>query len=210
MLAKSKGKIPSAKLTVIGGFYKFSDQAEPDQQELDLIRYQKDFENSNLNITFTGVISQKEVAEHIANATFMIYPTEYPETFGISTLESLLYKTPVITNNFGALEETAIDLACYKTNYCVVPNGLFPYINAEEKTQEFANKVIEAYENDYLLQQKQNYCDVVNDIYSWASIALQWKQQFYFKLEDYLPREDFKKVNKINTRCGKNIWKKIC
>jgi len=195
---KVKEKIPSAKLTVIGGFYKFSDQAEPDQQELDLIRYQKDFENSNLNITFTGVISQKEVAEHIANATFMIYPTEYPETFGISTLESLLYKTPVITNNFGALEETAIDLACYKTNYCVVPNGLFPYINAEEKTQEFANKVIEAYENDYLLQQKQNYCDVVNDIYSWASIALQWKQQFYFKLEDYLPREDFKKVNKIN------------
>lgn len=204
-----KKKIPGARLTVVGGFYKFSDKAEPDQQEKDLIRYQQEFENSDLDVTFTGVISQKQVAEVIANAAFMIYPTEYPETFGISTLESLLYKTPVITNNFGALEETAIDLACYKTNYCVVPNGLFPYINAEEKSQEFVNKVVEAYHDDYLLQQKQNYCDVINDVYSWDTIALQWKQHFYLKLEKYLPREDFKRVNRINRDVARIFGRKF-
>jgi len=195
---KVKEKIPDARLTVVGGFYKFSDKAEPDKQEQDLIRYQKEFENSNLDVSFTGVVSQQKVAETIANATFMLYPTEYPETFGISTLESLLYKTPVITNNFGALEETAIDLACYKTDYPIVPNGLFPYINAEEQSKKFVDLVLEAYHNDYLLMQKQNYCDVVNDIYSWSTIALQWKQHFYRKVEDYLPKIDFQKVNKIN------------
>ena len=196
---KVKEQIPNAHLTVIGGYYRFREGAEPDAQEKDLHAFEESI-SEDLNVTFTNVIPQKQIADILANATYMIYPTDFPETFGISSLESLLYKTPIITSRFGALEETAIDLACYKTNYASVPNGLFPHIDAEAQSNIFISKVLEAYSDDYLLQQKQNYCDVIDDIYGWDTIALQWKQQFYFKLEKYLPVDEYHKVQQINDK----------
>ena len=201
-----KRQIPKAHLTVIGGFYRFREGAEPDAQEKDHRKYVETYPKE-LDVTFTGVIPQKDIAEILMNATFMLYPTEFPETFGISTLESLLYKTPVITSTFGALEETAIDLACYKQNYANMPNGLFPHINRKEQAQSFIDMTIRAYHDHYLLQQKQNYCDVINDIYSWHTVALQWKQHLYFRLNEYLPVTDYRQVSTINTKV-KRIYKR--
>lgn len=194
-----KRHIPTARLTVIGGYYRFREGAEPDAQEKDLHEFEKSIDKQ-LDVTFTNVIPQYKIAEILSNATFMIYPTDFPETFGISSLESLLYKTPIITSRFGALEETAIDLACYKTNYASVPNGLFPNINADSQADIFVQSVLEAYHDQYLLQQKQNYCDVVNDIYGWDTVALQWKQHIYFKLEKYLHVDEYRKVCYINDK----------
>jgi FkbM family methyltransferase len=194
-----KRQIPNAHLTVIGGFYRFREGAEPDAQEKDHRRYVETYPKE-LDVTFTGVIPQKEIAKILANAGFMLYPTEFPETFGISALESLLYKTPLITSRFGALEETALDLACYKQNYANCPNGLFPKINRQEQAKSFIDMTIQAYHNDYLLQQKQNYCDVIDDIYGWDTVALQWKQHLYRKLKKYLPVDDYRKVSVINDK----------
>lgn len=194
-----KKNIPQAKLTVIGGYYRFREGAEPDAQEKDLRKFQEEYSDS-LDVTFTNVIPQKEIADILYNATFMIYPTDFPETFGISSLESLLYKTPIITSRFGALEETAIDLACYKTNYASVPNGLFPKINPDSQAEIFVQSVLEAYNDKYLLQQKQHYCDVVDDIYGWDTVALQWKQHLFFKLEKYFPVDEYRKVCYINDK----------
>ena len=194
-----KRQIPSAHLTVIGGFYRFREGAAPDAQEKDHSRYVETYPKE-LDVTFTGVIPQKEIAKILANAGFMLYPTEFPETFGISALESLLYKTPLITSRFGALEETALDLACYKQNYANCPNGLFPTINRDEQAKSFIDMTIQAYHNDYLLQQKQNYCDVIDDIYGWDTVALQWKQQFYRKLKKYLPVNQYRKILQINSK----------
>ena len=72
-----------------------------------------------MDVEFTGIIPQKDIAQRLAKAGFMLFPNAFPETFGISSLESLLYNTPIITNRFGALEETAIDLACYKMDYAI-------------------------------------------------------------------------------------------
>lgn len=194
-----KRNIPDAHLTVIGGFYRFREGAEPDQQEKDLKRYIETYPD-DLDVTFTGVISQKEISEILRNATFMLYPTEFPETFGISALESLLYKTPLITSQFGALEETAINLACYKQNYANRPNGLFPNIDKDKQAESFIELTLKAYRDNYLLQQKQNYCDVINDIYSWHTIALQWKQFFYRQLRLYLNVEEYRKASIINDK----------
>ena len=194
-----KKNIPQAHLTVIGGFYRFREGAEPDEQEKDHRKYVETYPKE-LDVTFTGVIKQKEIAEILTNAGFMLYPTEFPETYGISTLESLLYKTPVITCNFGALEETAIDMACYKIDYANRPNSLFPHVNKDNQTKKFIELTLKAYNDDYLLQQKQNYCDVINDIYSWDTVALQWKQHFYKKCKKYLPVLEYRKVSIINDK----------
>jgi len=200
-----KAHIPSARLKVIGGYYRFSESSEPDQQEKDWRIMSVDPRNQELGIEYTGVISQKEIAGILTESSFMIYPSVFPETFGISSLESLLYNTPIITCRFGALEEIALEGACYLMDYAVEPNVLFPDINTTEQIDKFVNLTIQAYHNRYLHQQKQYYCNIIKDIAGWDSVALQWKQFMVHKLGNYLPRDEYRVVSKINHRVHK-VW----
>jgi FkbM family methyltransferase len=199
-----KRHIPTAKLKVIGGYYRFSASAEPDQQEKDWRAMAADPELAKLDIEFTGVISQREIADILTKANFMLYPAAFPETFGISTLESLCYNTPLVTCRFGALEEIALEGACYLIDYAIQPNGLFPNINVPQQVEEFVKAVVLAYRNDYLHQQKQYYCNIVKDVAGWDTVALQWKQYFYHKTGRYLSRDEYRQATQINRR-----WHKI-
>ena len=202
-----KQLIPTARLKVIGGYYRFSSASEPDQQEQDWRQMVADSRYASMGIEFTGVIPQKEIGQILAKANFMIYPCAFPETFGISTLESLLYNTPVITCRFGALEEIALDRACYLIDYAVEPNGLFPDINKSDQVTKFIATVVQAYNNTYLHQQKQYYCNAVKPIAGWDSVALQWKQHFYYKTKNYLSKSEYRQVTKINHAVHK-IWQR--
>jgi len=200
-----KQNIPQARLKVIGGYYRFSDSSGPDAQEQDWRRMVADPKYAQMGIEFTGVIPQREIGEILTQANFMIYPSAFPETFGISTLESLLYNTPVITCRFGALEEIALDGASYKIDYSIEPNGLFPDINSPEQVKKFAYETIQAYHNTYLHQQKQYYCNAIKDIAGWDSVALQWKQFIFKQTGHYLPRSEYQQVTKINRKVHK-LW----
>lgn len=195
-----KQQIPTAKLKVIGGYYRFRDGAAPDAQEQQWRQLIDRPDLKLLDIEFTGVIPQREIADHLAKASFMIFPGAFPETFGISTLESLLHNTPLITTRFGALEETAVDLACYKIDYAIEPNSLFPNINTDAQVEKFVKVVVDAYRNTYLHMQKMQYCNIVHDVAGWDGVALQWKQHFYKKLGVYLPVDEYRKVMKLNSR----------
>lgn len=195
-----KKEIPTAKLKVIGGYYRFRDNAAPDEQEVKFRQLIQREDLKKLDVEFTGVIPQREIADHLAKASFMIFPGAFPETFGISSLESLLYNTPLITTRFGALEETAIDLACYKIDYAIVPNGLFKGIDNKKQVEKFVRETVAAYKNTYLHAQKMQYCNIVHDIAGWDGVALQWKQHIYNKLGLYLSVSDYQKVMKLNHR----------
>lgn len=200
MWERIKQQIPEAKLKIIGGYYRFRENAEPDEQEKKWRELVQKYENTNLDIEFLGIIKQSEIAEILARASFFLLPGAFPETFGISTLEAIAYNCTPITTRFGALEEIAIDLASYKIDYPVEPNGLFPLINRDTQQTDYINLVIAANNNRYLHQQKMYYCNIIKDICTWDTIALQWKQHFYKKLNLYLPRNDYKKVVTINSR----------
>lgn len=198
-----KKRIPQAKLSIIGGYYRFREGAEPDAQENTVAQLAKRQDLKDLDITFTGVITQSEIAEILAKSWMMLYPGAFPETFGISTLESLLYKTPLVTTRFGALEETAIDLACYHIDYAIEPNSLFPEISKDQQIQKFLDKFFEAYSVPYLHQQKQNYCDVVRDVAGWDTVALQWKQFFYSIMGEFLSVGEYRKVTRLNQKVAR-------
>ena len=188
-------RVPHAKLKVIGGYYKFRNDSPPDEQEQ---KYRDLVAKYGDRIDFTGIIPQKEIAEILAKASYMVYPAAFPETFGISTLESLAYNTPLVTCNFGALEETAIDMACYKIPYPIEPNGLFPNISSDFQVERFVDMLERAYNDKYLHQQKMYACNQIKNICTWDTVALQWKQHFYKALCDYLPVGEYRKVSKIN------------
>jgi len=198
-----KKHIPQARLTIIGGYYRFREGAEPDAQENTVAEYAKRQDLKDLDVRFTGVIPQQQIAEILANAWMMLYPGAFPETFGISTLESLLYKTPLVTTRFGALEETAVDLACYHIDYAIEPNNLFPHINKQNQIQKYIEAFFTAYNTPYLHQQKQNYCDVVKDIAGWNTVALQWKQFLYSITGEFLSVDEYRKVTRINNKVAR-------
>jgi glycosyltransferase involved in cell wall biosynthesis len=202
-----KQHIPTARLKVLGGFYKFQSTALPDQQEVDWRLMAEDPSNQSLDIEFTGIIPQHQVADVMTEANYMIYPSTFPETYGISTLEAMLYNVPVITCRFGALEEVAIDEACYKIDYAIEPNGLFPEINKQQQVDKFVRMVVDAYNNKYLHQQKQHYCNIIKPIVGWDTVALQWKQHFFRRLGKYLSADEYRRVTEITHRVHK-IYKR--
>ena len=191
-----KQRIPEAKLKIIGGFYRFRSDREPDAQEVKW----RELVANNPDIEFTGIITQKEISEVLSKASFTLYPTGFPETFGISTMESIAYNTPIITTSFGALEETAFDAVAYKIPLCVEPNNLFPYINEDLQVEHFVQLAYNAWNDKYLHQQKMYACNEIKDICGWDSVAKQWKQHFYYKLKEYLPIDEYHEVSKINCK----------
>lgn len=195
-----KRAIPTAKLTVIGGYYRFRENAEPDEQEKTWRAMVSDVNYEQMGITFTGIIKQSEIAKILKKASFMLYPPAFPETFGISSLESLMYNTPLITARFGALEETAVEQASYFIDYPATPNGLYPWVNEQQQAEKIAHVAVGAWHNTYLHQQKMYYCNVVKGIHGWDSVALQWKQHFYKKLGEFLSVDEYRKVSDINAR----------
>lgn len=200
-----KQHIPSAQLKIIGGYYIFSTKSAMDEQEKNWRQMSTNPRNAELGIEYTGVISQKAVADILTKASYMLYPSAFPETFGISALESLLYNTPIITCKFGALEEVALAGACYTIDYAIEPNVLFTDINTTEQVDKFVEMTVQAYHNKYLHQQKQYYCNIVKDLAGWDTVALQWKQWFFKKTNSYLSRKEYQKVSKINRKIHK-VW----
>lgn len=191
-----KAGIPEAHLTVVGGYYK-ADKA--DGFEKDVIDLHEKHHGKN-GVTFTGIIKQDQIADILKRVTFFIYPTTFPETFGISTLEGLAYGVVPITCNFGALGETALDLASYKMDYAIEPNNLFPNIDVPQQERKFIEMTHYAHANKYLTQQKQNYTQIVRDIATWDTVAVQWKQHFFRKLGLNLSVEETRKADRINQR----------
>ena len=186
---KIKEQIPDAKLIIIGGFYRGANNDKPDEQELQWMKLKENHDGKD-GVTFTGVISQQEIAKILSTASLTVFPNEFPETFGISTLESINYNTPVVTCRFGALEEVALESSCYLINYNIGYNDV--------QIDRFVNMVVKAYRDDYLRKQKMYACNEVKDISGWDTVALQWKQHFYNKLDLYMSLDELKKVRKIN------------
>lgn len=192
--------IPQAKLNIIGGYYRFKHDLPPDQQEKTWHQLKADHHQQR-GVDFVGIIPQQRIAHILARSSITLYPCAFPETFGISSMESLVYNTPLVTCRFGAVEETALDMACYKIDYAIEPNSLFTDIVTDSQVDRFVDAALKAHSNTYLLQQKQNYCNIVKPLTSWASVALQWKQHFYRLFDRMLSMEEFEQAVQHSTRC---------
>lgn len=193
-----KRQIPAAKLVIIGGYYRGANKGEADEQEIKFYKLVDQY-NGQLGISFTDVITQKEVAEYLVKASFMIYPAIFPETFGISTLEAINCNVPLLGCRFGALEEIGLEQTSYLIDY--------PIDWDDGQTQRFIRMVVTAYKDKYLLQQKMYACNEVKPYIGWDTVALQWKQHLYRKLGLYLDldetREARRRISRINKIFGR-------
>jgi glycosyltransferase involved in cell wall biosynthesis len=202
-----KVQLPNAKLKIIGGYYQFPNEPLNDAGK-QVIAFQEMYKDDP-SVEFTGIIPQPQIAEIMANATYNIYPGAFPETSGISSLESINYNTPLFGTRFGASEETASEAASYFIDYAIQPNGLFPNIDINQQVDKFINMVMRAVHNPYLHQQKQYACNAVKDVSTWDTVALQWKQHFFHKLGFQLDATEQGRVSWINYRVHKAFGRRI-
>jgi glycosyltransferase involved in cell wall biosynthesis len=68
---------------------------------------------------------------------------------------------------------------------------------------------MEAYNNKYLHQQKMYACNAVKDICGWDSVALQWKQHLFKKLGEFMPVDEYRKVQEINYKVRKTFGRRF-
>ena len=190
--------VPEARLTVIGGYYQYPN-TEPDESVRKVLEFQERYKYDS-RVTFTGIITQDEIAKIYANASYTIYPATFPETSGISTLESIYYNTPIIGCRFGAMSETGTELAGYYLDYAVEPNQLFPDINRQQQLDRFVELAIQVRHNSYLHQQRQYSCNRIREIATWDTVALQWKQHFYHRFNINLDSDEEARVAWVNHR----------
>jgi len=198
---KIRARHPSAKLKIIGGYYKFRNEQVSEAQGK--VMALQELTKHDTSIEFTGIIPQPKIAEIMAQATYNLYPGAYPETSGISSIESINYNTPIIGVRFGAMEESATELSSYYIDYAIEPNSLFPWINKDSQVNRYVDLVSSVVNNPYLHQQKQYACNAVKDISTWDTVALQWKQHFYSKFGCDMNAEEKEQVDWINYRVRK-------
>ena len=199
---KIKQRFPQAKLKIIGGYYKFRTDSGMTEAQQKVVALQELTKNDP-SVEFTGIIPQPKIAEIMASATAFLYPGAYPETSGISSMESIAYNTPIIGTRFGAMEESATEYAGYYIDYPIEPNGLFPWINKQQQVDRYVDLVTRVIQDPYLHQQKQYACNASHDVLNWDTVALQWKQHFYNTYDIPLTAEEQERVDWINYRVHK-------
>ena len=204
---KLKAQLPDARLKIIGGYYNFRDQtiSEANQKVIAL----QQLTANDPSVEFTGIIPQPEIAAIMAKASYNLFPGAFPETSGISTIESINYNTPILGTRFGAMEESGTDSACYYIDYAIEPNGLFPWINKEWQVDRYVRMVLDVVRNPYLHQQKQYACNIAKEVSTWDTVALQWKQHFYNIFDLELSEEEQTQVDWINYRVRKVFGRRI-
>lgn len=187
-------KFPKARLDIIGGYYNMK---EPDAQELKFNELYAKYEDDE-SIEFHGVVPISEVYDILRRAHFMLYPAAFPETFGISTLESIVNNTPVITCNFGALSKLAPDRCSYKLDYAIEPNSLFPHIQRDYQITKFIELVETAVLNTYLYRQKlyatEYYREKIDSL-TWDAVALEWVNHWNYTNNN--PLTDIEKTRRV-------------
>jgi FkbM family methyltransferase len=77
------------------------------------------------------------------------------------------------------------------------------WLNEDTQCDAFVEAVVAAYNSKYVHQQKMYACNQVKDICTWATVALQWKQRMFKIAGEYLPVDEYRKVDYINKRVRK-------
>lgn len=190
-----KKEIPNAKLIVIGGYYRGAGPNNTADEGEKKFFQLSEANEGQLDVHFTGVITQKEIANYLAQATWMIYPPDFPETYGISTLEAMNYNVIPLTSNFGALEEVALDQCSFKVHYNIFHDDM--------QVQRFVEMVVRAYNNPYLKQQKQYACNEIKQYSSWETVAVEWAYHFYRLHEEIVDREFTERARAITSNVNR-------
>jgi len=165
-------KIPDIHLTILYGWegLKTWGQSEEWKNSVEGQRATLLNKLSNFtNVKFTGRVTHAKVAEEMLSSELMLYPNNFWETFCLTTFESQLAGTPVITTDMGALS-TTVDR---NLNFLLTGS---PYSKMYQ--QKFIDKSVELMSDSVLLMKYQalNRLSMLDKKCDWTDIAVEWQK----------------------------------
>lgn len=113
-------------------------------------------------VIYHGRVSQKELATEQLKSSLWVYPTNFFETFCLTSTQSMLAGAIPITTNVAALQTT-------------IPESCGIKISSVE---ECTNQVIRLLENPQLQESYRKNGQEYAKKFSWTIIAKQWEQKF--------------------------------
>lgn len=103
-------------------------------------------------IIVTGFVSDEELADYYQNSRICVIPLRYGAGVKGKTIEAMYHKTAIVSTSIGIEGLPDID----------------EYIQATDKEEDFANRVVELYENDILLEETINkYSQYIKEHFSY-------------------------------------------
>src|SRR5215471_8842063 len=134
---------------------------------------------------YIGPIAQPLLAQELANAAALAYPSTYPETSCIAALEAMSAGATVLTTRSGAMAETTAGFG----------SMIEPYEDAAVLSKAFAQMTIKALAEmrsnpDKAEDQRKRQIAYVRENYSWSKRALEW-QSFLTEIVRTLPNAQF-------------------
>lgn len=119
------------KLVLIGGM---------GYQDADLAQIITEMQQDS-QVVLTGYLSNRFTQNIVSNALISVYPSEY-EGFGFPILEPMCYGVPVITSNFGSMNEVSADaaLVCNTKSVEELANSILYMLDNESIRKYFIAK----------------------------------------------------------------------
>jgi glycosyltransferase involved in cell wall biosynthesis len=81
---------------------------------------------SNTNIEYLGLLQPNAVYREMAKARFLVFPSEWFETFGRTVIEAFSQGTPVLATDLGAVRELVAEGV---TGYLYLPGNVDALVN---------------------------------------------------------------------------------
>jgi glycosyltransferase involved in cell wall biosynthesis len=121
-------------------------------------------------VEYVGTLSQPALADALADAAALAYPSSFPETSCIAAMEAMAMGAIVLTTHLGALPETLAGFGRMVT----------PQENRAELAREFAAMVVDTLDDiqrnpDQAFARRAAQTAFVRRNYDWQARALEWQ-----------------------------------
>jgi glycosyltransferase involved in cell wall biosynthesis len=123
-------------------------------------------------VFYHGRVGQKELAIEQMKSSLWVYPTEFEETFSITSIEAQLAGCPVIASNYAGLQTTVGDSGI------LIGNGVKGQTYQKEYREEFVTKTIELLTDKSKWKYWSDKGKENANKYSWKNCALKWIKLF--------------------------------
>ena len=96
-------------------------------------------------IAFHGALHGQIKNDYIRNCDLLIFPSTWPESFGIVIIEAFAFGKPVVASNIGAIPE-------------LIKDGYNGFLFEPNKIEQLENLIIKIYNNKTILDEMRDNC----------------------------------------------------
>jgi glycosyltransferase involved in cell wall biosynthesis len=168
-----KIEIPQLELHVFYGFENWIKSIKTNNREWELKKLEEIQEGlKKPGVFYHGRVGQKELAIEFLRSSLWAQPTDFEESFCITSLEAQRAGVPIIASNYAGLQTTVGDSGI------LIGNGTKGQSFTKEYRERFVQECVSILKDRNKWQEWSDKGFKNTEKYSWANVALMWQGLF--------------------------------